>query len=358
MEWTSRSPTASIFVSLAQLRDPGLVLPAVARALGVRDEGDRPPAERLREALRTRELLLVLDNLEQVAAAGPALAGLLDACPAVALLLTSRAPLRVRGEHVLPVPPLPVPDLARLPAAAELARNDAVRLILQRAQGDDPDFDLSAANAPAVAEICVRLDGLPLALELAAARLQVLSPAALLARLTSRLTLLTRGARDLPDRQRTLRATIAWSDDLLGPNERAVFRRLAVFAGGCDAAAGEAVAGPHAPGASSAAERTSVSTPEQPPSVAPSAATLDALAELHDNGLLQRTVVAGEPRFTMLETIREYALDQLEASGELVDVAQTHAAYFLDLAERAVTELRGPEQVSWFERLETEHDNL
>ena len=339
------------FVPLAPLRDPDLVVPAIARAFDLREEGDRPLVEQVAARLRQRELLLVLDNMEQVAAAAPAIVDLLTACPGLRVLVTSRAPLRVRGEHALLVPPLPTPDLAGLPPPAELARNEAVALFLQRARAADPDFALTAANAAAVAGICVRLDGLPLALELAAARLQLLSPAALLARLTDRLTVLTRGPVDLPERQRTLRAAIAWSDDLLGEPERALFRRLAVFAGGFDAEAVEAVAGFAAWGEGGDRETRSLAAERPAPS------TLDALATLLDNGLLRRELVAGEPRFGMLETIREYALERLEASGEAEEVRRRHAAYYLAVAEAAEIHWR-PVAEDLLDRVDREHDNV
>ncbi len=239
------------FVALAPLRDPDLVVATIAHALGVREQAGQalPPA--LRAALRDRDLLLVLDNFEHVAAAARLVADLLAACPRLRVLVTSRARLRVGGEHVYPVPPLPVPDPAHLPPLAALAATPAVALLLQRATAAAPDFALDAANAAAVAALCAHLDGLPLALELAAARLTVLSPALLLRNLTPRLPTLAGNARDLPERQRTLRATLDWSHALLGAGEQAMFRRLAVFAGGGTLPAVDAVctagAGPDAP---------------------------------------------------------------------------------------------------------------
>ena len=219
---------AVAFVALAPLRDPDLVAAAIAGAVGVRERAGQALPAALRAALRDKDVLLVLDNFEHVAAAAPLVADLLAAAPRLRILATSRARLRVGGEHVYPVPPLPIPDPARLPPLADLAAVPAVALLVQRATAAAPDFALDAANAAAVAALCARLDGLPLALELAATRLTVLSPALLLRRLPPRLPLLTGGARDLPERQRTLRATLDWSYALLGAGEQAAFRRLAV----------------------------------------------------------------------------------------------------------------------------------
>lgn len=312
------------FVSLASVRDPDLVLPAVARAVGVPDDSECPLVESLVTHLRDRHLLLVLDNLEQVADAAPAIAALLAACPQLHALVTSRSVLRVRGEQVLAVPPL--------------VGSEAVALFLQRARMTNPDIGVTEANAATITEVCRRLDGLPLALEIAAARLRVLSPEALLARLSHRLTVLTGGARDLPDRQRTLRDTLAWSHELLGPAEQRLFRRLAVFAGGCDPEAVEAIT----------ALGSDVETDP----------ALDTLAELLDSSLLQRAMVAGVVRFTMLETVREYGLEQLVASGEAEPARRRHAAYFLGLVQEAQLHLRGPEAPSWLDRLEADHDNF
>jgi predicted ATPase/class 3 adenylate cyclase len=237
------------FVPLAPISDPGLVVPAVAQALGVREVAGHALVEGLHEALRARpRLLLVLDNFEQVLGAAPRVAALLAACPRLNVLVTSRAVLHLAGEHDFPVPPLTLPERRTLPPLERLAQYEAVRLLLERARAALPDFAITDANAPAVAEICHRLDGLPLALELAAARVRHLSPQALLARLERRLPLLTGGPRDLPARHRTLRGAIAWSYDLLGPEEQALFRRLAVFAGGCTLEAAEAVCGAGSPG--------------------------------------------------------------------------------------------------------------
>ena len=230
-------------VDLSPLRDPRLVVSSIAAALGVPEGEPRTLSERIQRALRDRQTLVVLDNFEQVLAAAPAVGELLGLCPGLQLLVTSRAPLRLRWEHELPVPPLALPDRRRLPPPDRLARVPAVALFVERARAARSDFRLTAANAPAVAAICARLDGLPLALELAAARCKVLPPQALLARLERRQEALTGGARDHPDRHRSLAAAIDWSHDLLGDAERTLFRRLCVCAGGCTAEMAEAVAG-------------------------------------------------------------------------------------------------------------------
>ena len=228
-----------VFISLPLVRDPNLIVPEIARALDLPDAGDRPPEERLRVALRDRQLLLVLDNFEQVIAAALHLTDLLTHCPHLTILVTSREVLRVQGEHEFPVPPLEVPTTTRGLLSAELLRHGAVALFVQRARAARPTFVLSDENAHAVAAICDRLDGLPLAIELAAVRARVLSPDEMLARLESRLPLLDHGARDLPRRQQTMRSAIAWSYDLLSPEEQLLFRRLSVFAGGCTLEAAE-----------------------------------------------------------------------------------------------------------------------
>ena len=268
----------------------------------------------------------------------PLVADLLAACPGLQILATSRAGLHVRGEHTYPVPPLPVPDLESLPPLGELAQTPAVALLVQRVRAVAPDFVLEEANAAAVAALCVRLDGLPLALELAA-RLSVLSPTLLLRRLSPRLPLLTGGPRDLPERQQTLRATLDWSHALLSPAAQALFRRLCVFAGGCTLEAAEAVCRARA---------------GEPPDA------LAGLGALVDQSLIRQNVAAqtGEARFVLLETMREYGLERLEESGEAREVRLGHAAYFLSLAEQAAPWLEGPTASEWLERLAAEHDNL
>jgi non-specific serine/threonine protein kinase len=334
-------PTGVVYVPLAALADAKLVLPAIGEALGVREAGRSDLLERLQAAIDQQKLLLVLDNFEQVIAAAPDVAALLAACPQLNVLVTSREVLRIGAEHNLPVPPLALPDLDTLPPLPALARVEAVHLFVSRAQAAQPDFALTAENAVAVAGICRRLDGLPLAIELAAARLPLLPPAAMLTRLDRRLPLLTGGVRDAPLRHQTLRAAIGWSYDLLEPQEQQLFRRLGVFAGGCTLEAAAVVG--------SAALAREGSDEE----------LLRALASLVDKSLLgQRPAEADPGRLYMLETIREYALEQLAASGEAEPLLRAHARYFLALAEEAETALSGPDQPAWLKRLEQEHDNL
>jgi predicted ATPase len=316
----------------------------------VRDTGGRALRERLIESLRPRELLLVLDNVEQVAAAAPLATELLGACPQLTILATSRGALRLRGEHELPVAPLALPDRVEPTAAPEALRQyAAVELFLHRAWEVRPDFRLTAANAPAVAGICRRLDGLPLAIELAAARIRVLTPVALLAQLDRRLALLTGGAQDLPARQRTLRDAIAWSHDLLDPATQALFRRLSVFAGGCTLADVGTVCEGGGDGARAGRSDATAFL----------SSILDELTALvHQQLLRVDEGPDGEPRFAMLETIREYATEQLVTSGETEALRRRHAEYFLALAEQAGPQLQGPEQAIWLDRIARELDNL
>ena len=354
------------FVDLAPIVDPSLVLSVIARALEVSDAARQSLLATLVDHLRDRSLLLVLDNFEQILAAAPSVARLLAECPALEILATSRAALRLSAEHEYPVPPLDLPDPRRLPDFDALSRSEAVALFVQRARAVRPDFVLTQANASAVAELCARLDGLPLAIELAAARVKLLPPQAMLARLGHRLGLLTGGPRDLPARQQTLRGTIDWSYDLLAPAERTLFARLAVFVGGFDLGAGDWVLGS---GEVTSVRTATVSEPDPTPGgplahargadsrSAPS--TLDVLASLVDKSLLRQAEgMESEPRFTMLETIREYAAERFEESADAETWRQRHAEYFLALAEQAAPELTGRRQASWLERLEREHDNL
>src|SRR6266496_4023877 len=318
------------FISLASLKDPTLVVPTVARALGVSQTGDDSLDEQLLEYLQPRDVLLVLDNAEQLVSAAPLAAQALELAPRLKLLVTSREPLRVRNEQIVPVPPLALPNPAHLPDLEHLVQIPSVTLFVERAREARPDFALTTENAAAIVEICQRLDGLPLALELAAAPLSLLAPAALLARLERRLPLLTRGARDLPERQQTLRNTIAWSYDLLEEGEQQLFRRLSVFAGGFTLEAVQAVC---------VFEAIETSSPAQ----ADDGATLEQLAHLLDKSLVQaQQGTGGEPRFTLLETIREYATEQLGASGEEATVQERHAHYFLKLAEEVEPHLSSP----------------
>jgi predicted ATPase/transcriptional regulator with XRE-family HTH domain len=326
------------FVPLASINDPGLVVSTIAHALGVGETGRRPLVEQLADRLRNRQLLLVLDNFEQVVTAAPIMTELLAAAPALKVLVTSRTILHLNGEHQFPVPPLALPDPIALPSLERLIQFPAVALFVMRAQAAQPDFELTDGDAPVVAAICRRLDGLPLAIELAAARIKLLAPPALLARLERRLPLLTAGAQDLPTRQQTLRRTIDWSYDLLDQRERRLFARMAVFVGGCTLEAAEAVC--------SSADDSGTEV-------------LDGLASLIDKSLVRQTAQAdGERRLEMLETIREYALERLEESGEAETLRRQHAAYYLALAEAAEIQLRQAMQGAWLERLAQEHDNL
>jgi predicted ATPase/DNA-binding CsgD family transcriptional regulator len=332
------------FVDLTAVGDPALVPAAIATALGVREPEDRPLLLALPKHLQAKRFLLLLDNFEHVLPAAPAVAELLAATGTLKVLVTSREALRLRWEHELPVAPLALPDLQRLPPPELLAGVPAVALFLDRAQAVQPDFALSAANGGALAELCHRLDGLPLALELAAARSKLLAPPALLGRLRRRLDLLTRGARDLPPRHRTLRAAIDWSYSLLTADEQELFRALGAFAGGCTLAAVEAALG---------ADATRTGQPVSESN------TLDILASLNDKNLLRRTPGAtGEDRFGMLETIREYARERLTANGETEEVERRHAAYYVAFAEQAEAHLRADDQAVWLARLEAEHGNL
>ena len=324
------------FVELAPIDDPSLVATTIARTLGLIETADQTTEEGLKEYVRSRQVLLVLDNFEQVLEAAPLVGGLLASGPDLRVLATSRAALGVYGETEYAVPPLELPDPGHLPSLDSLNRYEAVRLFVERAQGVKTGFALTHENAPAVAAICARLDGLPLAIELAASRARILTPQAMLKRLGDRLKLLTGGAGNLPARQQTLRGAIEWSHDLLAEEDRTLFRRMAVFAGGRMLEAMEAVC-----------------APEGEPDV------LDGVQSLVEKSLLrQEEGPEEEPRFVMLETIHEYARERLEESGEAEEISRAHAAYFLSLAEQAEPELRGPGQVGWLERLEAEHDNM
>jgi predicted ATPase/DNA-binding XRE family transcriptional regulator len=327
-----------VFVDLVPIHDPALVVPAIADALGIGEQGGRPRLERLKEGLRARRLLLVLDNFEQVIPAAALLADLLAFCPGLKAIVTSREVLRVRGERVLAVHPLAVPDGEWVAAGDLLARSAAAQLFAERAAAARPGFAVTDENAAAVAELCRRLDGLPLAIELAAARSTLFPPAALLARLGSRLKLLTGGPRDVPARQQTLRNTIDWSYNLLTEDEQKLLRRLSVFIGGgtLDAIADVCVAAGDI-----------------------DLDLVDGLASLVDKSLLWQDAAAGhEPRFLMLETIREYGLEQLQHSQEAAATRHAHAGYYLGLVEYCEPHLWGASQEQWLERLEQEHGNL
>jgi predicted ATPase/class 3 adenylate cyclase len=324
------------FVPLAPIADPALVASTIAHALGVREIVGQSMRESLTDFLRSKSTLLVLDNVEQVIDAAPLVADLLAACLELRIIATSRMPLRLAGEQELAVPPLPLPPSDDAPPET-LLQSDAVRLFVERAQAVQTRFALDAGNARAVAEICRRLDGLPLAVELAAARVKLLPPEAILRRLDHRLALLTGGGRDRPERQQTLRDTIAWSHDLLSPEEQTLFARLAVFAGGFSLEAADAVA---------AGE--------------PALEVFDGVDSLFDKSLLRRddAVDDAEPRFTMLQTIHEFAREQLQASPAAHAVQSAHADFFLTLATDAEAELNGPNAAARLDELEREHDNL
>jgi predicted ATPase/class 3 adenylate cyclase len=336
-------PDGVWFVRLSRLTDPALALPTVAQTLGLREAGGQPIAQTLRDYVRDKRFLLVLDNFEQLVEAAPDVAGLLDAGPRLKALVTSRVVLRLRGEKEVAVPPLPLAAPAHRPRVEQLAQSSAVALFVARAQDARPTFQLTAANAAAVAEICAQLDGLPLAIELAAARVKLLPPAALLARLTSRLTLLVGGARDLEERQQTMRATIGWSEALLSPEERRLFRRLAIFVGSGTIEAAEAVC----------------AAPEDAEPLG--LVVLDGVAALVDQSLAQQREEGeegGAGRFGLLHVIREFGLERLEESGEAETLRRGHAEYYLELVEGAEPELTGPRAGAWLDRLEREHDNV
>jgi len=326
------------FVSLVPVADAALVPQTIAQTLGLRDAGGVTHAERLIGHLRARRALLVLDNFEHVLEAAPFVAELLTACHHIAVLATSRAPLGIRGEHELPVPPLSIPTPEETSAPERLADpGDAVRLFVDRAQSVRPDFALTPENAPAVTSICRRLDGMPLAIELAAARTRLLPPRALLARLDQRLDVLRSDARDRPERHRTLREVIGWSHGLLGAPEQTFFRRLAVFAGGFTVGAAEALTA----------------------SLGDACDVLEPLTALVSHSLLRQDEQPdGEPRFAMLETIHAFARERLAEAGEEDSARRAHLELMLAIAEEAAPHLRGPEQMTWFERLERDHDNL
>jgi predicted ATPase/DNA-binding CsgD family transcriptional regulator len=326
------------FVSLAPVAHPDLVPAAVAQVLGVREAGNEPLVARLQVFLRERRLLLVLDNYEHVIDAAPLVTDLLSIAPDIRILVTSRARLRLSGEHEHVVPPLGLADGGEQVSYDAVAESPAVQLFVARARAAQEAFALTAENAAAVAAICRRLDGLPLAIELAAARVKVLSPSALLARLERRLVVLTGGGRDLPARQQTMRDTIAWSYDLLSAPEQRLFRRLAIFVGGCTFEAAEAIA-----------------RVGGDPDVEP----FDGITSLVDKSLLQRVEgVDGEPRYSMLETVREFGLEQLVESGEFDELSRLHAAYFLSLAEQREPAVLSTTPLAVLDRFIVDHDNL
>jgi predicted ATPase/class 3 adenylate cyclase len=327
----------SFFVDLSSVTDPSLVPSVVARALGVPEVAGLPIVKALKDHLRDKELLLVLDNFEQVAEASPVIEELLTAAPKLKVLVTSRIVLSLRGEQEHAVPPLEPPDPKRLPDVLTLGRFEAVQLFTERALAVQPGFRVTEENASAVAEITARLDGLPLAIELAATRTKVLTPQQMLPRLQQRLSILTSGARTLPERQRTLRGAIAWSHDLLDDAERRLFARLSVFSGGWTLESAEAVCDPEGIGLDG----------------------LEGLTSLVDKSLVRRGEPAdGHLRFLMLETIREFGQEQLRAGSDLVLVVRRHAEHFLGLAVEAEPHLTADDQLGWLDRCDQEHPNI
>jgi predicted ATPase/class 3 adenylate cyclase len=347
-----RFPDGVFFVALETVREPPLVAPRIAGAIGLAEAGNRGADVVLREWLGAKQVLLVLDNFEQVLGAGPIVADLLRDAPGLSALVTSRAALHVSGEQEYPVPGLPTPpdlshlstlELASLPVearsvdAAMLSTYESVRLFIARATAVRPDFRVTNENAPAVAAIAARLHGMPLAIELAAARIKLFSPDALRARLEDQLGLLSAGARDLPERQQTLRGAIAWSYDLLDEGHRRLLDRLSVFEGGIDLGAAEAICGP--------ASEVGIDV-------------VDGLISLADQSLIRTIETDAEPRFALLDTIKAYAGEMLAARGEAPEVGRRHSAWFLELAQRIAPELAGTDQRRLLDQLELEHDNV
>ena len=331
-----RFPDGVFLVDLSATTDPMLVLPEIAAVLRLRESPGGDPADTLFDHLRDKALLLVIDNFEQLLDATPVVTRILDAAPGVKVLATSRVPLRISGEQEYHVSPLPLPVLNHFDNPDRLTDYDSIRLFMERATSVRPDFRMTQENAAALAEICSRVDGLPLALELAASRVKVLSPEELAARLEKRLPILTSGARDLPGRQRTLRGTIQWSHDLLVAEERRLFARLAAFAGGWTIKAAEIICGPQL-----------------------GLEMVDGLTSLVDSSLVTRSNAADASiRFGMLETIREYAEESLTGSADEVGTRHRHAEFFCALAEEGEPHLIGKDRLRWFKVLEVEHDNL
>jgi len=318
------------FISLAAITDSTLIIPTIAHTLGIIESPNRLLLDSLKDFLRDRQVLLLLDNFEQIISAAPLLSELLSACAELKILATSREALRLRGEHEFPLSPLALPDQSSVEV---LLQYSSIALFVQRAQAIQPDFRLVHGNAPAVSEICARLDGLPLAIELAAARIKMLTPQAMLGRLQeSSLGLLTSGAHDLPARQQTLRSAIQWSYDLLNADEQRTFRWMSVFVSGCTLEAALTAIEP--------------------------LASLDMLDSLVNKSILRQTETDGTPRLAMLETIREFGLEQLAHTHELEAARHAHAKYYLSFVEEAETYLTGADQKAWIKRLDREQDNL
>jgi predicted ATPase/Tfp pilus assembly protein PilF len=332
------------FVALAMVSDPDMVITTIANSLGIQESGAIPLADLLKMMLREKRVLLLLDNFEQVASGAPVVEELLAACPGVKAVVTSRAVLRLQGEHIFQVSPLKLPDLKRLPSVKQLPNLEilselsSVALFVQRARAVQHDFQITAANAQAIAECCIRLDGLPLAIELAAARIRLFTPQALLARLAQGLHFLKSEITLLPERQRTLYNTIKWSYDLLDEQERWLFRQLAVFRGNWTLETVERVLENRLPGTFD---------------------IVDIVSSLLDKSLIQRGNSEDvEPCFSMLETVREFGLAYLRDSGEMEESRRVHASYYLDYIERAAPHLKGAQQIEWLARLEGDQENL
>jgi predicted ATPase/serine/threonine protein kinase len=336
-EIVQQFPSGVCFVSLSVVGEPGLIASTIAQAVGVRETGNQSAQENMKDYLGglDQPMLLLLDNFEHLVSAAQVISDLLSVGPKLKIVVTSQSPLHVYGEHEFPVPPLAVPDLKSLLPLDMLSRLPAIALFAERARAVKRDFALTNENAPAVAAVCARLDGLPLAIELAAARIKLLSPSAMLVRLEGCLNLLTGGARDLPTRQQTLRGTVDWSYGLLNPAEQTLFRRLSVFTGGCTLEAVEAVC--------DTAGDLGLDA-------------LDGMTSMVDKSLAQQVEAAGETRFVMLSTIREYALERLAASDDVAATRRSHAAYYLVLAEEGASEAAAHPE--WLDRFEVEHDNF
>ena len=335
------------FVDLAAVQRPEQVLVAIGQTCDVHEDSTRPVREALVDALRGRRLLLLLDNLEQVVSVAPDIAALLAALPGLVIVATSRIALRIRAERVYPVSPLAAPLPAPSPETAPVAPNPAVMLFTDRAKAVEPRFELTPGNAADIAAICARLDGLPLAIELAAARVSLLAPRALLQRLDRRLPMLTGGPLDLPARHRTLHDAIAWSYALLQPDHQDLFCQISLFAGGCTLDEVSALRGRLGNGGCS------------PDTDVEEAKTLDGVTALvHANLLRQADGAGGESRYRMLETIREFGASRLADQGEEDAVRRAHALVMLDLAEGSEQQLVGPDQRQWYERLDTDLENL
>lgn len=335
-EWWHTTAGNLYFASLASISNPAMTTPAIARVLDIQDTGSQPITDSLRDFFRGKQALLLLDNFEQVVAAAPLLDDLVAASPHLKVLVTSRAPLHIASEYEFLVPPLTLPDVDHLPSSYMLSTYAAVSLFIQRAQAVDSEFRLTNGNAAAIAEICAHLDGLPLAIELAAARIKFIPPSAMRERLQSRL-MLSIGGKDYIPRHQSLRSAIDWSYDLLTPGEKTLFARIAVFSGSCSAECVEPVCN---------------ALSDLPMSV------LDGLAALANQNLLRVTTLHGKRRYEMMGTIREYALERLAERGEADVLRQRHAMHFLQMAELAETKLRGPEQQTWLDRLDVDLDNL